>query len=85
MTNKYWGFMIIDPHENLHLALCLTHCFFLNLSNAHKNVVQLRFLAASRAFSWENEQYPYVWPVKLTFDKIQAVTAAYIQMKTTVK
>ena len=27
-----------------------------------------------RAFSWENEQHLYAWPVKLTFDKIQAVT-----------
>ena len=65
---------MIDLHENLHLALCLTHCFFLNFSNAHIKCCSIWILGSFRAFSWENEQHPYAWPVKLVFDKIQGVT-----------
>ena len=70
MTDKYWGFMIIDSHKNLHLALCLTCCFFLNVSNAHIKCCSTRIPCSIRAFFWENEQYPYVWPAKLSFDNI---------------
>ena len=64
MTNKYLGCMIIDSREN---------CFFLNFSNPHIKCCSIRIPGSSRAFSWENEQHLYAWPVKLTFDKIQAV------------
>ena len=65
--------MIIDSHENLHLALCLTHgFFFLNFSNTHKMLFNSDSLQ-HRVLTWENEKYPYIWPVKLTFDKTEAV------------
>ena len=65
MTNKCWGFMTIDSHEN---------CFFLRFSNTHIKCCSIRIPGSCKAFSWGNEQHPYAWPVKLTFDKIQAVT-----------
>ena len=75
MTNKYCGFMIIDSHENLHLALCLTHCLFLNFSNTHTHKM---------LFNSDSLQCQGIFLGKLAislhlasetdFDKIQAVT-----------